>query len=662
MSVQAGIWNLDGKPINLEQLAGMSVSLKDYGPDGEGTAFDGPIGMLYRAFRTTVESRSERQPHVSACGNLFTWDGRLDNREELILDLGHTVGKDNSDVTIVAAAIDRWGTDCFAKLVGDWALAIWNSLEKRLILSRDYLGVRHLFYHHKATSIVWCSHLAPLALSGDQFNLSDEYVAGYLALWPEAHLTPYQEILAVPPGHFVCLHAGKRSVHRYWEFRPEVKIRYNDDREYEQHFRYLFRQAVRRRLRSDLPVLAELSGGLDSSSIVCMADDLFKKEGPRVAAIDTFSFCDSSEPDEDDSQYFTKVTERRHRAGHRVELHSEGNTFSLEYPIFVPVPGLGLRQELKAVQSAVLKRGNYRIVLSGTGGDEMLGQALDPRIQIADKILRFRVVALTKQLADWSLLLRQPWVHLLIHALVLTLPRSVRASVCSGGHAEPWMNPLFARTHRWETRQLDAAEGAWYWLPSIRDSFQTVMTLRRQMAHTHPSTHQTFYPFLDQTLVEFLSAIPTEQLLRPGHRRSLMRRALADLLPAEILSRRTKSGPGRCYAITLQNHWSTVEQVLRSPLISRMGYVNEGNFRASIAAVKNGQFPHNLLRLLRALSLEVWLKDVVSRGVISADTSTRSTQCVDSCSHQLASTVNSMAPSSRIDSADAGLETVDRSL
>ena len=145
MSVQAGIWNLDGKPINLEQLAGMSVSLKDYGPDGEGTAFDGPIGMLYRAFRTTVESAPNASLTSLLAETCLRWDGRLDNREELILDLGHTVGKDNSDVTIVAAAIDRWGTDCFAKLVGDWALAIWNSLEKRLILSRDYLGVRHLF-------------------------------------------------------------------------------------------------------------------------------------------------------------------------------------------------------------------------------------------------------------------------------------------------------------------------------------------------------------------------------------------------------------------------------------------------------------------------------------------------------------------------------------
>src|SRR5260370_30735891 len=83
MSVQAGAWSFDGELVNRELQAGISQSIAEYGPDGEATYFDGPVGMLYRPFHTTLESRVERQPHVTSMGNMMTWDGRLDNRDEL---------------------------------------------------------------------------------------------------------------------------------------------------------------------------------------------------------------------------------------------------------------------------------------------------------------------------------------------------------------------------------------------------------------------------------------------------------------------------------------------------------------------------------------------------------------------------------------------------
>src|SRR5260370_14499295 len=196
----------------------------------------------------------------------MTWDGRLDNRDELIPQLWSDLTDDQSDVGLAGAAFDRWGTDCFAKLIGDWALAISNPREKELSLARDYLGIRHLFYYSTSKKVIWCSHLAPLALSGAQFTLCDEYVGGYLALYADAYLTPYREIRSVPPGKFVRIRDGIATVHNYWTYNPKRQIRYKTDIDYEEHFRHLFRQAVRRRLRTDSPVLAELSGGFDSSS------------------------------------------------------------------------------------------------------------------------------------------------------------------------------------------------------------------------------------------------------------------------------------------------------------------------------------------------------------------------------------------------------------
>jgi asparagine synthase (glutamine-hydrolysing) len=147
MSVQAGIWNFDGEPVHEGLLAQMSAATASYGPDGERTYVVGPVGMLYRPFHTTSESRLEQQPHISSMGNVITWDGRLDNREQVAPQLFDDLTDCRSDVDIVAAAFDRWGTDCFARLRGDWAVSVWCPKDQQLVLSRDYIGVRPLFYY-----------------------------------------------------------------------------------------------------------------------------------------------------------------------------------------------------------------------------------------------------------------------------------------------------------------------------------------------------------------------------------------------------------------------------------------------------------------------------------------------------------------------------------
>src|ERR1700733_14623271 len=120
MSVQAGIWNFDGWPVDRKLLADISESSKHQGPDGESCYVEGSVALLYRPFHTTAESRREKQPHVSRRGFILTWDGRLDNRLTLIADLRSGLEANPTDVAIVAAAFDRWETYCFRRTVGDW--------------------------------------------------------------------------------------------------------------------------------------------------------------------------------------------------------------------------------------------------------------------------------------------------------------------------------------------------------------------------------------------------------------------------------------------------------------------------------------------------------------------------------------------------------------
>lgn len=618
MGAQAGVWNFDGAPASREMLANISQAISRYGPDGEATYFSGSIGMLYRAFHTTKESRLERQPHVFCRGSVIIWDGRLDNRDELIPQLRDDLSPGQTDLAIVIAAFKRWETDCFRKLIGDWALSIWDPVQRVLILARDYVGVRHLYYYPTHKRVIWCSYLAPLVLSGGCFDLNDEYIAGYLAFYPEAHLTPYREIQAVPPGKFVCIRDGKATVHPYWAFDPKLTIRHKTDAEYEDHFRQVFRQAVRRRLRSDCPVLAELSGGLDSSSIVCMADDILAMEGAETPRLDTLSLYDPKDPGADERPHFSKVEEKRGRKGHHFDFNKCGNFLSLDHHEFISVPGSSERRarQITALSELIQSQG-YRVVLSGMGGDEFLGGVPNPRPQLADLIMLPQPIKLAKQLGAWSLVKKSPGIQLLFQTLVFLLPQSLRAIFTKEAKVARWIDSTFARRYRLPVRQLGPQRSYGFWQPSRRDYARTFVGMTWQLAFFHPHAigfEEKRYPYLDQTLIEFLSSIPASQLLRPGQRRSLMRRALVDLVPKEILLRRTKGAVARSVLTAFQNSRPELERLFVSPLSARMGYVKQANLQDCLRAA-SADVPQ-LVRLVKAIYLELWLQSLAEHGVM----------------------------------------------
>jgi len=618
MSAQAGIWNFDGRPIDPSFLDRMADAIAGCGPDGGDRYMSGFVGMVYRAFHTTKESRLESQPYVSRYGFVLTWDGRLDNRDELIPMLGKDLVTEASDLKIVTAALGQWGTDCFRRFAGDWALSVWDPRDRTLTLARDYVGVRHLYYYLEKASVTWCTLLVPLLLTGQKLTMNDEYIAGYLAFWPEARLTPYREIHAVPPGKFVSIRDGKISVDSYWGFDPNRRIHYKTDQEYETHFRHLFRKAVSRRLRSDSPILAELSGGLDSSSIVCMADEIMCTGNAETPRLDTLSFYDPKEPEGDDWIYFTKIEERRGRIGHHINLENLNTNLPLNFNFLLPIPGTLSNAQAEAERFKIFRNGGYRVVLSGIGGDEFLGGIPDPRSQLADLIVQFRFVKLARQLIAWSLTKRQPWIQLLSKALCELLPQRLLTRIEGQRNIEPWIDDAFALRHRIALHRLGPLASFGFFLPSRRNMARTVEAISWQMAKrqpTGPVCEETRYPFLDRDLIEFLISIPSEQLLRPGERRSLMRRSFANLLPIEVLTRQTKGTSARFISIALNNTWADLRNILESPVSSRFGYLNRERFLKDLIATKHGNGQH-AVRLMRAISLELWLRNLCTHGLI----------------------------------------------
>src|ERR1043165_6499524 len=273
MSGIAGVYNFHARAVDPAPLLVLGDALSERGPDGGDGIIDGTIGMVYRAFHTNAESRRERQPLLARSGHMLCWDGRLDNRDELLPLLENQLRGERIDVSVVLAAYQGWGPNFLSRLIGDFALSLWEPFEKTLMLARDPFGVRPLYYFHNNDEFIWSSTLTSLlALPAISAEVDDEYVAGCLALYPELASTPYRNITAVEPGQLVTVREGQIQARRLWRPAEDDEIGYANDGDYEDHFRQLLREAVSCRLRSDRPIWSEISGGLDSSSSVLMAD------------------------------------------------------------------------------------------------------------------------------------------------------------------------------------------------------------------------------------------------------------------------------------------------------------------------------------------------------------------------------------------------------
>ncbi len=640
MSVQFGRWHFQGQPPAPDYVEKVSTVLAPYGPDSNEAYSMGGVKILYRAFHTTKESHRETQPYISPSRAVITWDGRLDNRAELIGDLRNSLTLASTDVEIVAAAHERWGADCFAKLVGDWALSIWNPNNCSLILAIDPIGTRHLYYSLDSNQITWSTILDPLVLfAGKSFAINEEYIAGWFSMFPAAHLTPYIGICAVPPSSSAYIRPRKQTVSKYWDFDPEKKIRYRSDTEYEEHFRSAFAKAVQDRLRSDRPVLAELSGGMDSSSIVCMADVLIGRGAAETSRLDTISWYDDSydhvEPDWNERPYFTKVEEKRGRPGYHInvrelrerEVCSQGClSCDFDSHYFVATPTYGeLHAEFFKQYAAYMLSQGHRVTLSGIGGGEVTGGSLPtPRPELQDLIARAQFFTLVRQLNAWAVKMRKSRLSLLWEATRGFFPFALGDApreICQA----PWLHPGFIRRNLAALCGYPSRTKLFGPLPSFQDNLATLQALRMLFADWNLRQEQlreVRFPYLDRDLLEFLYAVPREQIVRIGQRRSLMKRALINIVPDELLNRKRRPFVPPQPTKDPSAELPVLVDIGQHTTNSFIGIVDVNRFLEALQRARfAGEVPTSILN--RTLMLESWLRHLANQGVLTNSDSTK---------------------------------------
>lgn len=609
MSVQFGKLNFDGKPVDPKDLDEVRPVLAPYGPDGERYICRGNFAVLSRAFHTTKEARLEHQPCVLPLGTVITWDGHLDNRDELVHEIHGSIAPDSPDFSLVAAVIERYGTAGLSKLVGDWAMSIWDPVQRSLILAKDHIGTRPLYYAVEKESVIWSTILDPLlALVEDPPRVCEEYLAGWLSSFPACHLSPFRNIYSVPPSSFVTLQPGKQTTKQYWDFNPSKKVRYSTDNEYEEDYRTAFAEAVRRKLRSDHPILAELSGGMDSSSIVCVADRLMGQEAGLTPRLDTLSYFDDSEPNWNERPYFGAVEAQRGRAGWHIDVSSD-NELVVSPEEFSPLPGTSKRLSAAEGQrrDCILTCGS-RVVLSGIGGDEVTGGLPTPSPELQDLLVEGELRQLARQLKVWALAKRKPWIHLFGAALQRFLP--VMVADRWAGQPPAWLETDFVRRNRSALRGYPNRVSGTGPLPSFQENLNTLEVLRRQIACDGlPSDpcYEIRYPYLERAFLEFVFSVPRNQLVRPGQRRSLMRRSLARIVPEQILNRRRKAYVSRAMANAICSQWPALTAMMANLASATAGIVDAARFGEALEQAREGKSVA-LVSIMRTLSVERWLR------------------------------------------------------
>src|ERR1051326_8294095 len=610
MGVQYGIWTFDTASIATQEIADVRAAL---GAGESERAFEhteAAIQMLYLPFHARSESERDEQPFRSRAGQVVIWDGRLDNREELMASLRTELRKDPADVAIVATALQAWGIAALGKFLGDWALSVWDPKERIVILARDFLGTKPLYYKNDEGSFSWSTLIDPLLRSKNQaFHFREEYLAGWFLQFPATNLTPFAGIHSLPPSSHALFPPRKAVVRQYWNFDSAERVRYQDDRGYEEHFRALFEQSVRRRLLSTTPVLAELSGGMDSSSIVSMADLVLARGHAETSRLDTISFYDDSEPNWNEGAYFNIVEQRRGHAGLPLPVHFR-NSLRPRFPAkrFAPTPGSGDSFDENEQYTAYLRSGRYRVLLQGLGGDEVLGGIPVPSPELADLLICGQIRSFAKRLLAWSLAARVPIFRLAMDVFREYFPARFLNRTFD---AVPWLRPEFVRRNRKALLGYEPTHAGCCVRPSFRANLQTLDYLRRYIGclTSSANTFERRFPYLDRDLLEFLYAVPREQLLRPNQRRSLMRRALRGIVPDEILNRKRKAFISRGPIVAIQRELPLLLSETNQMVLAELGIVDNHKFQQHLKRAAEGQ-DQPVVPLLRTLLLEAWLRHI----------------------------------------------------
>ncbi|MGH9738433.1 MAG: asparagine synthase-related protein [Candidatus Acidiferrales bacterium] len=561
------------------------------------------------------------RPAIGQSDDAFiAFTGRLDNIFELAEGLPPSVQhscKFSEQPTSFAASVishhyaKEGSASLLNRMIGDFALAIWDPRRKRLVLARDPVGTVTLFYCAIGDFISWSSSLDYLLkISRITPTIDDQYVADFLLRETDLVSTPFREFRQVCPGEEIVFEPGKQDSRRYWKVDPSRSLTYKNDVEYQSQFLELFGRSLKRRMRDSKVVAAELSGGFDSSSIICVANSLKKDSGGSSAHdVRTVSFIYDLSQTANESHYIDVVEQALGVQG----LHIRESQWQPDLPpdaaYMGAIPRFAMFYDNMFKQVVdFMKSIGSNVLLRGTGGDHLMWSQVDFPPQLPDLLRQLRLIDLHKGLRDWGISLQLTYWSLLSESL----------RRCVAGHRTRFLrspNRLSQVLHR-EIRRRRYVVDEWKQLcqgrcgsvargEQIKSLFGAILAVA--IDNYRPFQIEVSFPYLDRDLIEFCLAVPISRLIQPASTRVLHKHAMKDILPAKLLARRGKATSDEIYGRTLARLHPQIIEMFKDSIVISRGYVEKAALDEEIARIPYGNCIDMHL-LLRVVSLEAWFR------------------------------------------------------
>lgn len=625
MSAIAGILFFNNADADKRHLLGMLSSMAHRGPDGCDTWSEGPIFLGHLMLHTTPESLHEHLPQ--SIDNLaITADARVDNRDELLaqLSLRDDFHKEISDSELILYAYRRWGEECANRIIGDYAFAIWDKKRQQLFCSRDHIGVKPFYYHLSESSFAFASEpKAILSLPWVPQEINEVAVANYLLqIVADRKITFFKDILRLPAAHVMKICNGSAKISRYWSLDSDKELKLSSDKEYADAFRRVFFEAVRCRLRSAFPLGAQLSGGLDSSSVVCSAGKILEKEGSR--RLFTFSAIFPDTPECDERQYIGEVTS-----------HINVNVDPIYVRVDLLSPFAGFEEMLRVQGEPFHVRNMYmfyglcsaarqkkvRILLDGYEGDTVVSHGHFLLIELTHSM---RLVDLYREIEGAHKIRNVPYSNILwtyclrplLPEITLRLGRHLLGR--KNDDKDRIINADFACRLRLNEKIIKVTQDRSHQPHNLRmDHYQSLdagliqYIMEEIDRFASAFSLECRHPFFDRRVMEFCLSLPPEQKLRKGWTRWILRQGMSEVLPPKIQWRPAKTYLDVNFRKKAQ---SSDKEFLREVIFGESGcfedYLNIEALQQAYLKFESDSSKGNARPLWAPVTLALWLKSI----------------------------------------------------
>jgi asparagine synthase (glutamine-hydrolysing) len=643
----AGVFNIDNKPVDQERLVAMTKIIKHRGPDDEGyllvntgsgtiqhchnsdtlpeiqaetialpNDFNANLALGFRRLSIIDISPRGHQPMSNNDGSIWiVFNGEIFNylelREEL-QSLGHTF-KSKSDTEVIIKSYEQWGVSCLNRFNGMWSFALWDNRDKTLFCARDRFGVKPFNYYFDGKTFIFGSEIKqilqwPVNKTIDQEVIFKSFAIG--AFLHNSNTSYFENIKLLPHSHYILIKNNTFEIKCYYNLDPSKfetsKLSFDDAC---QQYRELFTDAVKLRMRSDVAVGSTLSGGLDSSAIVCVAAGITPKQ------FNTFTSYYTHEKKYDERKWAEIVVNSTHSQSHyisgnadRVMKDLEDITWYHDYPV------TGSSPVAQYYVMKLAKENQVTVLLDGQGSDEILGGYAHTFYRYyADLFSQFRWGKLAKEYP--SFLAKVDKGSVFSKILKTKLAYLFNEKTLYRNEARFAFNPLQykynSKLNFDEVVNLKTSKVSnFLYNQLMATSIQTLLHFedRNSMA----SSIESRVPFLDYRFVEFAFSLPSEYKIHRNYGKYIHREALKTIVPQEIMDRKDKLGflaPGEYFWLRNEMKGYYTE-ILQSSSFKSREIFDHKLIENEYSQYLNGKNTHAKW-LWMAMALELWFRKFV---------------------------------------------------